>query len=58
MEKELLYRGKLGAGLIAELANRADRAVTRTVAAWKLDHGLRRHGIDLGYVLDLIVPSR
>ncbi len=33
-------------------------SVTLTVAAWKLDHGLRRHGIDLGYVLDLIVPGR
>jgi hypothetical protein len=32
--------------------------VTRTVAAWKLDHGLRRHGVDLGFVLDLIVPDR
>ena len=32
--------------------------VTRSVAAWKLDHGLQFHEIDLGALLDTIAPSR
>lgn len=32
--------------------------VTRSVAAWKLEHGLQLHGIDLAQQLDQIVPQR
>ncbi|SPU55614.1 Uncharacterised protein [Brevundimonas vesicularis] len=32
--------------------------VTRSVAAWKLDHGLRSHDIDLTYWLDSAAPNR
>ncbi|MBF0307702.1 MAG: ImmA/IrrE family metallo-endopeptidase [Alphaproteobacteria bacterium] len=32
--------------------------VTTSVAAWKLEHGLRRHDIDLGALLDQVAPNR
>lgn len=32
--------------------------VTRSVAAWKLEHGLLRDGTDLGPVLDAVAPNR
>ncbi len=32
--------------------------VTRSVARWKLEHGARDHDVDLGHILDLIVPNR
>lgn len=45
---------------LTELLDRLGRkyGVTRTVAAWKLEHGLHRHGVDVKHVLDLVVPSR
>ncbi len=32
--------------------------ITRSVAAWKLEHGLHRQNIDLSTVLDIVVPMR
>ena len=32
--------------------------VTKSVAAWKLEHGAFGHGVDLGRLLDEIVPQR
>ena len=32
--------------------------VTRSVAAWKLEHGTRDHDTDLGTILDSIAPRR
>jgi Zn-dependent peptidase ImmA (M78 family) len=45
--------------LSALLKRLTDRyRVTRSVATWKLEHGARDYDVDLGYMLDLIVPNR
>lgn len=45
---------------LAPFLNRLARkyGVTRSVAAWKLEHGLIRDNIDLGAALDAIAPNR
>ena len=46
-------------GLGALLRNLARRyGVTRSVAAWKLEHGLQRHDVDLRIQLDAVSPNR
>jgi len=35
-----------------------DFDVTRSVATWKLEHGLSQQGIDLSVLLDAIAPYR
>jgi Zn-dependent peptidase ImmA (M78 family) len=47
---------KLLTELILELCHQF--GVTKSVAAWKLDHGLSRNGIDLGVLLDAVAPNR
>jgi hypothetical protein len=32
--------------------------VTRSVAAWKLEHGARSYNIELGAILDAVAPRR
>jgi len=43
-------------GLIGLLRRRY--GVTRSVAAWKLEHGLHARDIDLRILLDAVVPNR
>jgi IrrE N-terminal-like domain len=46
-------------GLMAVIATlQTDFGVTRSVATWKLDHGLQRRDIDLTVLLDTIAPFR
>ncbi len=42
--------------LVSELSK--EFGVTRSVAAWKLEHGANSHNVDLGCVLDLVAPYR
>ena len=42
--------------LIAQLCRQYE--VTRSVAAWKLEHGAHRDGVDLSVALDAVVPQR
>jgi hypothetical protein len=50
-------RDRLGVGtLVKELADAF--GVTRSVAAWKLEHGARSHHVDLSAILDAVAPWR
>ncbi len=42
--------------VVAELARRF--AVTRSVAAWKLEHGLVAYDVELSAILDAVAPRR
>jgi hypothetical protein len=50
---------RLAADLKSFLARLGGKyGVPLSVAAWKLEHGLYRHGVDLRHALDLAAPSR
>jgi hypothetical protein len=44
------------AALVKELADTYQ--VTRSVAAWKIEHAAREFHVDLGVVLDAVAPRR
>jgi hypothetical protein len=47
------------AGVEAVVIGLAERfGITRSVAAWKLEHGARRYDADLGVILDAVAPQR